>query len=208
LQPIRSIALTPSLLTARESELARQGAPCVAAFNDGVAPWELARVVSGMGIDLAPEVETWWGWHDGMPVEGGTWMERAVNPETWQPLPVVHAVEIATEMRQLAEELAGPGEADSMWPRGLLPVAASAVGGACIAADCGAVHAPCVPLHYVDWHDETIDPSVPFLPALGTLVTIWLEALVSGEHWWDSEAATWGARRDPRDVRTLFDRLV
>jgi hypothetical protein len=92
----------------------------------GLSEDQIQAELSAVGLEPLPELLVWWGWHDGV-VDGAprSTAYTQIGIPHWEQISLRHAVQMATEYRQIASDLASEDRsmpADDFWRDDWVPV--------------------------------------------------------------------------------------
>jgi hypothetical protein len=139
------MALDSTLFNKLEAQWRRLHPPLLDALQPGLSPDDIAEKMEPTGLALPPELQTWWGWHNGVSPNLDAYFTPAC-----QLLSLDDAIEIARIRREVAIDVVATsrsGDPAEFWPPTYLPVFAWADWP--IATDC-TIQTPSSPLFCVD----------------------------------------------------------
>jgi len=185
----QAVEVTESLLTALQQRWREHGLPISRHLRPGLPDDAMDSLTAPLGLSLPGEARRWWGWHDGVEVDGVTLArDRAMTGTGFGNLSLAEAVSEARARRQHAAEAAGD-EAERLWQPTWMPFAVNS-GGGVAAFDCARPEVLRTPIHVIDWHRSAPnDLHGPQAPSLGLVVEWWIEAFDSGAYRYDSGRA-------------------
>ena len=187
--------LTTELLEELEDRWRAVRLPVLDTLRPGLSREQMDAVVGPLGLELPPEAQVWWGWHDGAAEARVLARERFVKPGV-EFLSLSELADWYTSSRAFLDEDLEEG-ADYLWPANYFCLLRQDSGN--VTFDCTDSGSRYSPLYFNDFYDTVPerDYVTPVARSVGEMVTWWIEA-------WDDGA--WG--HDPETGWTIdFDRI-
>jgi len=177
------VILSESLLEELADRWRQQDASIAGLLRTGLSHDEMDDLTAPIGITLPKEARTWWGWHDGAFPALPSLAPASLGPQL-EFLPLADAVRSCVEIREIMCGV--DGQLDPVWKYEWLPLTL----GHLTLLDCSvAVDAP-VPVRY--YRFEEPETGAEGVPSIGTLITLYIDALDRGEWFFDHSTDYWG----------------
>jgi hypothetical protein len=177
------VLLSEDLLEELALRWRRQGMPIATSLRPGLSDDEIDEVTSPLGIKLPREARIWWGWHDGAfgpdPDRGNTELGPG---RLFSPL--ADAAANTSSVRGMMRGV--DGEFGPVWGSSWLTMN---WGGDTTVIDSGVGFDEPVPVR--SYRFEEPETGATGVPSIGTLVTLYIDALDRGAWAYDRNRGIW-----------------
>lgn len=182
---VRAVSRSEPLTRALLDEFAERCEECGDRLRWRLAPppsdGEVQTRLEELGVQVPPEVRTWWGWHNGIvPGESLLIAGSALR---------LASVDVAIQATLLQREIAESVEID--WPRSWLVLLPDLGGDLVVVETDHNASTRCSPIYFVMQEGPEPQLLTPQAPSIGTMVRWWIAAIDSGAYVFDHSKNRW-----------------